>query len=164
MLIGGVAAGIWGEPRYTIDADFIVVLSHNQTGPFLRAAKIRGFTPDEQVVLMNLQISGVARLPYHERHADLIVGESDFDQSALDRRRSVTIFDRTVWIASPEDIILYKLVALRDRDIDDIRRIITRQGKNLDLRYLKKWSAILSDKLKRPELDRKLRELLNLLG
>ena len=32
MLIGGVAAGIWGEPRYTVDADFIVVLSHNQTG------------------------------------------------------------------------------------------------------------------------------------
>lgn len=160
MLIGGIAAGIWGEPRHTLDADFVVLLPSKRVIDFLRAAQARGFEVDEQVVLMNLDISGATRLPFHDRYADLIVGETEYDRAALDRRRAVTLYDRRTWVASPEDVILYKIVAMRDRDLDDIRRIVVRQKASLDLRYLEKWSAVLSEKLGNPGIETKLRSLL----
>jgi len=46
---------------------------------------------------------------------------------------------RAVWVASAEDIIVYKLVSGRDRDLMDIRQIVKRQTQ-LDRPYLKKWT------------------------
>jgi len=164
MTIGGIAAGIWGEPRDTKDADFIVVLSANQVGPLLLRARESGYEIDEQVILMNLQISGVARLLYGGRFADFIVGESPFDTSALSRRQGIKVFERTAWVASPEDLILYKMVAMRDQDIADVRRILIRQNRALDVGYMTSWAAVLSDKIGKPEIASRLEGMLTEYG
>jgi hypothetical protein len=52
----------------------------------------------------------------------------------------VELFDRKVWVAAPEDLLIYKLVSWRDRDIMDVNAIVKRQ-KALDLAYLKKWTG-----------------------
>ncbi len=160
FLIGGMAVGVWGNPRLTTDVDFIVALAPNAVGPFLVKARESGFEVDEQVVLMNLQISGVARFTYRGTFLDLIVGESDFDRSAMGRRRRLQLLSREAWVVSPEDLVLYKLVAMRDRDIDDVRRVLIRQGSSLDVAYLRNWAAILADKIGKPEIASKLNELL----
>ena len=50
------------------------------------------------------------------------------------------LFGRKVWVASPEDLLIYKLVSWRDRDIMDVHAIVQRQ-KSLDQAYLRKWIA-----------------------
>jgi len=159
ITIGGIAAGIWGDPRDTKDADFVVVLTPNQVGPLLRRARGIGFAIEEEIILMNLQISGVARLLFQDRFVDFIVGETEFDRSALARRVRVSLYDREVWVASPEDLILYKLVALRELDIADIRRILIRQGRRLDFAYLETWTNELAEKIGKPEMATKLNVL-----
>jgi len=57
-------------------------------------------------------------------------------------------------VISPEDLILYKLLSRRERDMDDIRDILSLQKRNIDINYMKKWAeelgvkAFLEDDLK----------------
>jgi hypothetical protein len=144
LIYGGMAAALWGEPRYTEDVDFVLFLPERESYKFLRAAAKHGFAVEEDLAIQQLQVSGWARLPLGTAksgwHLDLTLGDSPFDQSALKRRKQVTLFDRKVWVASPEDLLVYKLVSGRDRDVLDIRAIVKRQ-KGLDVAYLKKWAA-----------------------
>lgn len=144
MIYGGLAAALWGEPRYTADVDLVLFISERDALKFLRAASRTGFAVDEGLALQQLQISGWARLPFGEPrspwHLDLTLGDSPFDRSALARRKAVTLFGRKAWVASPEDLIVYKLVSSRDQDLIDVRQIVRRQ-RNLDVDYLRRWAA-----------------------
>ena len=144
MLYGGLAAGLWGEPRYTEDVDIVLFIPERDAVKFLRAAAKSGFAVDEGLAIQQLQVSGWARLPLgNDRspwHMDLTLGDSPFDRSALARRKQVALFDRKVWVASAEDLVIYKLVSARDRDLMDVRQIARRQ-KRLDAEYLRKWAA-----------------------
>ena len=51
----------------------------------------------------------------------------------------MTIFDRKVWGASSEGLIIYKLVSARDRDMTDVKAIVKRR-RNLDAGYIRKWA------------------------
>ena len=142
LLYGGLAAALWGEPRYTEDVDFVIFVPERHAYRFLRVAMKHGFAVDEDLAIQQIQVSGWARLPLGEPkspwHLDLTLGDSPFDKSALSRRKQVELFDRKVWVASPEDLLIYKLVSWRDRDVMDVHGIVKRQ-KSLDLAYLKKW-------------------------
>ena len=143
MLYGGLAAALWGEPRYTEDVDLVLFIPERKAFVFLREAAKRGFHVDEDLAIQQLQVSGWARLPFGEAkspwHLDLTLGDTPFDKSALSRRKTVTLFDRPVWVAAPEDLLIYKLVSARDRDLMDVRALVKRQ-KTLDLPYVRKWA------------------------
>ncbi len=144
MLYGGLAAGLWGEPRYTEDVDIVLFIPERDALRFLRAAAKAGFAVDESLAIQQLQVSGWARLPLGGEkspwHLDITLGDSPFDRSALARRRQVTLFGKQAWVASPEDVVIYKLVSGRDRDLMDVRQIGLRQ-KSLDASYLRKWAS-----------------------
>lgn len=54
-----------------------------------------------------------------------------------------------VRVCSPEDLLIYKLIATRARDHEDARGIVRRQGDTLDsdyiLNWLKQFEAALDD-------------------
>jgi hypothetical protein len=142
LLYGGMAAALWGEPRYTEDVDIVLFLAEREAYRFLRSAATRGFAVEEDLAIQQIQISGWARLPFGDRdspwHLDMTLGDSPFDRSALQRRRQVPIFGRPIWVASPEDLIIYKLVSGRDRDLPDALSVARRQS--LDATYLRHWA------------------------
>jgi hypothetical protein len=143
LIYGGLAAAFWGEPRYTEDVDLVLFVPERHACKFLRAAARAGFAVDEDLALQQIRVSGWARLPLARAkspwHLDFTLGDTPFDRSALERKRQVTLFDRKVWMASPEDVVVYKLVSARERDVLDIGGIVKRQ-KHLDLAYLRKWA------------------------
>jgi len=142
LLYGGLAAALWGEPRYTEDVDFVLFVPERHAFKFLREAAKHGFSVDEDLAIQQIQVSGWARLPLGDAkspwHLDLTLGDSPFDKSALARKKREELFGRKVWVASPEDLLIYKLVSWRDRDIMDVHAIVQRQ-KSLDQTYLRKW-------------------------
>jgi hypothetical protein len=144
VLYGGLAAALWGEPRYTEDVDLVLFLPERHAHKFLRQAAQHGFAVDEDLAIQQIQVSGWARLPLGDAkspwHLDLTLGDSPFDKSALLRKKKVELFGRSVWVASPEDLLVYKLVSWRDRDVMDVRAIVSRQT-SLDRAYLRKWAA-----------------------
>jgi hypothetical protein len=144
ILYGGMAVALWGEPRYTEDVDIVLFVRERDAHKFLRVASKKGFHVEEDLAIQQLQVSGWARLPFGDRkslwHLDLTLGDTPFDESALKRRVHVTLVGHKVWAATAEDLLIYKLIADREKDRLDIETIVARQEK-LDLVYLRKWAG-----------------------
>jgi hypothetical protein len=73
-----------------------------------------------------------------------------FDAERFLRRRSQTVFGHSIFMPSPEDVILSKLLwykeAQTDKHFNDARGVWDMQRQTLDLNYLHIWANKLSVK------------------
>jgi hypothetical protein len=100
---GGVCVAVWGAPRETVDVDSVLCVADDRIPDLLRALEKAGFTcTDEEKA--TFPIDGWVRMNFRGRHADLALGRTPFDESALRRRRRVQLFGLDVWVASAEDL------------------------------------------------------------
>ncbi len=76
----------------------------------------------------------------HRIDVDVFLTHSKFQQSLMTRRCAVTLEQREVWLVSPEDLLLLKLVAGRPRNKIDVQDLLFTLGQ-LDEAYLEKWAA-----------------------
>jgi len=136
-IIGAHAVNVWLEPRFTADIDvtvqtdsadlerlkallatrgFVVAGEHGAdlpSGPdFIR------FTSTEDTVVLELQNA-----------------KTDFQREVV--RRAVTA--GSVRVATPEDLIVMKLIADRAKDQIDLAGLVTLPG--LDWGYVERWAA-----------------------
>ena len=145
LLIGGLAAGVLGEPRMTRDIDLILFIPKSSIPNFLKKLKNNDFDFNMTVTQNDLKLKGAFRISYEELWVDFIVSSTDFENSAFKRKIKVKLLGKIVNIPSPEDLILLKLIPGRERDILDVKSIIERQRGKLDKKYLENWAQKLSD-------------------
>lgn len=143
-VIGALALGIWGTPRATYDIDLLILAQHADPEPFFGLLHRAGFSINEswhhanpmaQEVVLRLSHPTVPQFP-----VDLVFSRGPFERAVLDRRRAVDLHGLTIWMSSPEDLILMKLRASRPRDFDDVISIIKNPRLQLDLDYLWNWA------------------------
>ncbi|MBI3269262.1 MAG: hypothetical protein HYZ53_09590 [Planctomycetes bacterium] len=139
FVYGGVAAAVWGMPRETQDVDIVLCLADDRLVQVLAAFRKARYRIQEDAD-RTFAIDGWTRIWRRGRWADLHRAVDALDNSAFARRRSVRLFDCDVPLAAPEDLVLYKLMAYRPRDLDDVERILIRQRPTLDLAYLRRWA------------------------
>lgn len=141
-LIGGMALAAWSEQRFTKDIDFTVTLDAKKW------EALQAFLKNSPDVTINKlaydpQASNVVpylvRIKYKEELVDLISSLTPYQESLLARRVEVDILGERIFVASPEDIIVTKLIAKRTQDIADIEKLL-RSINNLDLAYIQKWA------------------------
>ncbi len=149
LVLGAIAVNVWGIPRYTIDVDFEIQLDREALPKLLAAAERAGFMiPEHAVAGFTDSVGGVMPLVplkwWVERHAiavDLFLAETPFLREVFRRRVTVDLGeDRRCAIASAADLILFKLLAWRDKDRMDIKNILAIQGVP-DEPYLREWAA-----------------------
>ncbi len=149
MLTGSLAKTFYATPRMTRDIDIVVELDSINPDLVVQAFKntfyIERVAVDEAI--SNSSMFNILHNRFHVK-VDLIVRKRDsFRMAEFKRRRSFTIQGRTVWVTSPEDLILSKLYWAKDShsemQISDIRDLF-RSVKNLDHVYIKKWVEHLS--------------------
>ncbi|MBI4834906.1 MAG: hypothetical protein HY811_08835 [Planctomycetes bacterium] len=163
VIIGGVASDIWGRPRKTLDIDIVIRLSPevlNNYRDFLSKISRRKFTFNPEKALKQMRDMGMCRLYYGHYHVDFIMGYSEFEKTVFQRKRRIEIFRRKVFVASPEDVILYKLVSYRAIDQADISNIILSQKGKLDKGYLKKRIIQMQKDLMRTDIKENLEKLI----
>ena len=73
---------------------------------------------------------------------DIFLCETKFQKSYLARRMEISIGDKSLWVVTPEDLILLKLLASRPRDLLDVADILFTQGQ-LDESYMRTWAKTL---------------------
>ena len=145
MFMGGIAISVWAEPRATYDIDGVVDIDITDMEGFLHELSKEGFSYDKNNPIKLIQnlpfITLVYLLEEHEIYVDLFLAKSKYVKESLNRKREMTLSGVTIPIIAPEDSILYKLLAGRSRDMDDVRQILIAQKGKLDMEYMKKWAS-----------------------
>lgn len=142
MVIGGQAVLLYGEPRLTKDIDITLGIPPTEVHRVIAMAE----SLDLEVLVAD-PVDFAARtsvLPCGEGtttlRVDFIFSWSPYEVEALKRVRRQHVGSALVRFASPEDIVVHKVIAGRPRDIEDVRGILIRSG-NLDSTYIRNWLA-----------------------
>ncbi len=137
-VIGGIAAVVRGEPRFTADVDVVIGVELDRATELIAALESAPFQPLFAGVAEVLRAAFI--LPMRHRatqiRVDMAVGLTGFEQQVIRRASSVVLAGRSIPVATAEDLILLKLLAGRPRDTDDIAGIVARQHDSLDWDYL----------------------------
>jgi len=138
--IGGVAVGVWGEPRVTRDVDVKVLLERKDAARLLEILKpdYVSLQPDP---LSALRQNGVLFVQDRQgTRIDLMLADVSFDVAAIRRAQAVELQPGLVaFVCTAEDLIIYKLISLRSRDHDDAESVVRRQWEALDDDYVLSW-------------------------
>ena len=132
-LCGGIAANLYREEiRATTDVDFYIFVAATQLVALTRQFEEHGWKAKpfwhahEQ---LRLQKKDTPRV-------DCLIASTDFEQAALRRTLKAPIEGRSIPVLSPEDLIVFKLVAGRARDYEAVAAIVNTAGQKLDVRYI----------------------------
>lgn len=160
MVIGGIAAGIMGEPRVTGDVDIDILLGKDEIADFLNKAKKAGFKFDAKACKARVGAIGTLQIYYGDYHIDFIIASTGFEKEAFSRKQEIRLYNIKAFFPTPEDLILLKLVPGRPQDLLDVQRIMDRHRKNLDVKYLQGWARCLSDEAEDARIVNELQKLL----
>jgi hypothetical protein len=149
LITGSIAAGVYGQPRMTRDIDIVAVLYPPHA---LRLAEL--LAPDFICDVDVMRDAIVQRRMFSVVHRealqkiDIIVREDrDYEIEKFERRRLVEVDGQPMWVISPEDLVLSKLVWAKDSrselQLRDVRSIIALQP-GLDWPYVERWALRLT--------------------
>jgi len=149
-VVGGIAVRVLGIPRPTHDLDFTLALDHAALGRLFERLEAIGLTVSDEyrtgwrdrVADMPL-VKAKLYLAGRSIDVDMFLAETEFQQSLMSRRHRQTVEGIELWMVTPEDLILLKLMANRIRDQADIADVLFMQGK-LDEQYMRHWAKALS--------------------
>lgn len=154
-LIGGaIAAWAWGEPRATQDLDLVVRIPMKAINKLSKELEKRDMLISAAIILDTI-VEDRGDIPINAIHiysglkADLYpVREGDeLRESAFQRREQVDYGPPIgkVYIHSPEDLILYKLMyfglSQQSKHSRDIAAILKAKKNELELNYIEEWVA-----------------------
>lgn len=148
-VIGGVAVGVRGEPRFTADVDVIIGLELDDALQLINRLHGSHFEPLFADVAEVVRTSFILPLRHVETgvKVDAAIGLSGFEQQLLARATKIEFAGVSAPVATVEDIILMKLLAGRPRDTDDCEKLAQRHGIHLDWEYLNQTAMQLEEAL-----------------
>jgi len=132
---GGLTLGMYGEPRETRDADFAV------TGVDLEQTRLALADLGAAVVIAfsNVRFGGcdVSRLSLvggnQVNTVDLVTPRSSrFAGNVVRRAVTGSLRGQAIRATSPEDFVILKVLATRERDLEDARSVLEMQRARLD--------------------------------
>ena len=135
IIIGGQAVLLYGEPRLTRDIDITLGINTDRLLDILQITKKLKLQPlpddvktfvEETMVLPVLGRKGI--------RVDFIFSYTDYERKAITRANKVMYDDEEIFYASKEDVIIHKIIAGRERDLEDAKIIIAKQS--LDEKYI----------------------------
>ena len=138
VVIGGYAVAAWGEERATRDVDLLCAGDSRTVADALREEHLHfehriGDYDDPISEVIRIEI-GADQNPFE---IDVLIGIKGAPAGVFDRARILIIDNLPIPVASPEDVILLKLLGGSARDLEDAKSIFQIQGKRLDLNILR---------------------------
>jgi hypothetical protein len=159
LVIGGLAVVAVGEARTTADVDVVAFLSEEAAEQLILDAQKRGFELDAELERHRLHTTGTLRFRRGAFQLDVILASLPFEEEAYQRASRHSIFGRPVLLPSPEDLILFKLLAGREKDLLDAMGVARRHAKRIDWAYVEGVLRALCDLAEDMTPWRRLEEL-----
>lgn len=163
MVIGGIAVIARGVPRQTIDVDATVwgkSVSLEDLLAGLGSQNIVPRIPDAEEFARRKQVLLLEHRPTGTP-LEISLAWLPFEEEAIERSSLVTFRGVRVPVAQPEDLIVYKAVAWRDRDKADIERLLLLYGEELNLDRVRDLVQQFAEALEEPERVQEFEALLS---
>ncbi len=149
LVTGSTATAVYGEPRFTNDIDIVIDLPPGKVDAFCDSFSEDEFYLNRETVRAAVRKSFQFNLihPASGLKIDfMVLTPSEYDRSRVARRRSLpALADRDVSFASPEDVIIKKMIYYREgesqKHLRDIGGVIRVQGTRLDRGYIADWAT-----------------------
>jgi hypothetical protein len=146
MTVGSFSSNVYGKPRSTKDADFVVQLEGDSIN---RLARELGpaFQLDPQMTFESITSTMRYRIKLTESAflIELFLLSNDpHDQARFNRRVTGHLEDGTkVFLPTAEDVVITKLrwskQGRRQKDVNDVFEVVAVQFQKLDLAYIRHW-------------------------
>jgi len=151
-IIGGVAAMARGVERATADVDATIAGEGVDARRVLAVFAAHGIEPRLGDALGLLARSHVLLLVHTASGTpvDLVFGFLPFELEALANASEVDFAGVPLRVVSAEDLVIYKAVAWRPIDRDDIERLLARWGDRIDLARVRTWLGQFASALEEP--------------
>lgn len=148
MLSGSVAMSIYIVPRATRDFDFIIHLEEKNIDHFILHFQ-EGYYCDKDAIQDAVKRRSMFNIIDHASgfKADFVVLKNEaFRQQEFNRRKKIDFFGKTIYVVSPEDLLISKIIWIQDfqsaQQMEDIKNLA--EIEQLDWLYITNWV----DKLK----------------
>ena len=127
MIIGGIAVIAAGVPRQTIDVDATVLGREAPLEDVVAALARHGISPRISNALEFARERQVLLLVHDATAVKIEVSFAwlPFEEKALALASEIEVAGQTIRVARPEDLIVYKAAAWRDRDKSDVERLLS---------------------------------------
>lgn len=159
VVIGGIAATLLGAPRTTADVDVVLMLPYQEAERLVERCKHHGFRASPEAAA-KLGQGRPAKFTFSRRFSlDIRLASFSLDRAAIRRAQAVPLFGQPVRIATPEDLIVYKLARWEAIDREDVRHILQRFGDSLDAAYLEGQIHTLAQEAGLPALMERWRSI-----
>ncbi len=140
---GGLALAIYGEPRETKDADLAVTGVTGAAGEeALRAAGLNVILAFDRVRFGGQRVSRLTLIGGAAgslNTADLVEPRSTrYGLDAIARSLIGSLREQPLRVLSPEDFVVMKILATRDRDIEDAAAVIRALTSRMDMELIER--------------------------
>jgi hypothetical protein len=145
MVVGSFSSNVYGQPRSTKDADFVIELS-KQSISSIAAALGPDFELDPQMSFET--VTATTRYKIKHRSTAFVIelfllSDDPHDQSRFARRVIRKVGERSAFVPTAEDVVITKLrwskQGRRQKDVLDVESVLALRHNELDLPYIRSW-------------------------
>jgi hypothetical protein len=148
-VVGSFASMAYGEPRFTNDIDILADVRQDHVAAFLEAFPAPEHYLSEAAMRAAIAQPGqfnIIHIPSGLKVDMIVLGTDDYARTEIQRGRRLTSpGECDVWFASPEDVILNKLIYYREgrseKHLRDIHSMLVIQQDAIDRDYIDSWAA-----------------------
>jgi hypothetical protein len=146
FVTGSFASSTHGVPRSTNDIDIVIAPTPDQLSALMNRLSDPEYYADRDDAFDALERRSQFNVLDNATlwKVDFIVSkDSAFDRARFERRRVTEIAGVNVYAATPEDVVIAKLMWSKlgesERQINDAAGVIRMQSEALDLPYIESW-------------------------
>ena len=152
-LIGGLAVILRGHDRYTRDVDALVWDLDDRLGELASLLQKHGFrAPTAEQLRLSRSTRLLHTIWNEEVFVDFMLGLVPFERETLDHATSMDLGRGGVAkVATPEDLIIMKLTASREKDIQDVIAL-KELYPDLDRHRIRRIVTEYAEALERPDI------------
>lgn len=157
-VIGAVARNAWAPPRATTDLDLTISARSNILDAIDAKLREIGYSRvREQRVESSDSLPDIVIFRSEQgdpQQVDLLLAKTPFEEDVIQRAERVEVGSLSTPVASPEHLVVYKLLADRPRDREDVRAILRTQARAarvFDWARVEQWADFwqIADRLQR---------------
>ncbi|MBI5508001.1 MAG: hypothetical protein HY903_04540 [Deltaproteobacteria bacterium] len=138
---GALAYGFHAPPRATNDVDINLFVPQSGLVAVLDVLEAAGAKVSRERALVSAAERGDFEAWVDGMRVDLFTPSIELSLEAAGRVRRAQLMGRPITILSAEDLVLFKLLFFRTKDVLDVERLVAFQGPALDRAYVERWLA-----------------------